>query len=63
MKIEICDNTGTTTVICFAIAALAIGSMHGCATTQATKRAAFEAGLEEIQKGGTTDTLYQRAKK
>lgn len=62
MKIEICENTGITTVVCFAIAAAAICVTHGCATTQATKRAAFEAGLEEVQKGGTTETLYQRAK-
>jgi len=56
MKIETDENTSIATTICVVVLAIAAVTMHGCAQIESTKRAAYQAGLEEIQMEGTIST-------
>ena len=62
MKIEICHNTSIVTAIFLIASAITLLGAHGCSEREATKRAAYAAGLEEIQMGGTTETILGRPK-
>ena len=62
MKIEICENTSIVTAIFLIASAITILATHGCSESEATIRAAYAAGLEEIQLDGSTATLLGKPK-
>ena len=54
MKIEICENTSIVTTIFLIVSAITILGTHGCSELEASQRAAYAAGLEEVQMDGST---------
>lgn len=60
MKIELDDNTSIMTTLCVLILAVTAMVMHGCHQTESTTRAAYEAGLEQVQLEGSPHTRLGR---
>jgi uncharacterized lipoprotein YehR (DUF1307 family) len=53
-------QTSLTTIVCVIVLSIAAISMHGCHQLEETKRAAYQAGLEQIQLEGSRYTRLGR---
>lgn len=56
MSIQLNEEAAWTITLVSVAFLICIGSMHGCHQTESTRRAAYAAGLEEIQLEGTPST-------
>jgi hypothetical protein len=60
IKIDICENTSLTTIICTLIVCVLAAAIGGCHITENTQRQAIKAGLVQKQSMGTAGVYWAK---